>query len=335
MYRSNIASNIFAYSKNANSNDQDFPEAYTNKIKTISHVVDAKPFLMVFSYFEKSTRFITLFGVNTDISKVMGITRFDGLDFNGLSKERTSALVGYNLMEEHNWKIGDKIILVSSATQKEISLTIKGVFYGSSMSSYNVYANLKYLQDILDSQGRVSYVNIESEDPSFIPEISRKAEAMFRNYPVEIITITEKSFMGSIVDMIKAILIAFKLIGWIAIISTFLLVANCIAISIRERTTEIGVMRVLGFSKAKIASLVLAESIVVATAGGIAGAFFAYLLPTIYPITIPANVLLRVEPDASLVAYGFIISVLIGFLGGIFPVLNSLLIKPGDAIRGV
>jgi ABC-type antimicrobial peptide transport system permease subunit len=46
-------------------------------------------------------------------------------------------------------------------------------------------------------------------------------------------------------------------------------------------------------------------------------------------------VLLRVEPDASLVAYGFIISVLIGFLGGIFPVLNSLLIKPGDAIRGV
>jgi len=328
-------SNIFAYSKNANSNNQDFPESYTEKIKKISHVTDAKPFLMVFSYFEKATRFITLFGVNSDISKVMGITRFDGLDFNGLFQERTAALVGYNLMEERNWKIGDKIILVSSAAQKEISLTIKGYFHGSSNSSYHVYANLRYLQDILDSQGRVSYVNIESEDPSFIPEICRKAEAMFRNYPVEIIAITEKSFMDSIVDMIKAILIAFRLIGWIAIISTFLLVANCIAISIRERTTEIGVMRVLGFSKAKITILVLAESIVVATVGGIAGAFFAYLLPTIYPIIIPANLPLRVEPDASLVVYGFLISILIGLLGGVFPVLNSVLIKPGNAIRGV
>jgi putative ABC transport system permease protein len=141
--------------------------------------------------------------------------------------------------------------------------------------------------------------------------------------------------MDSIVDLIKAILIAFRLIGWITIISTFLLVANCIALSIRERTTEIGVMRVLGFSRAKILTLVLAESIVVAVGGGMAGALLAYLLPTILPITIPTNIPLRVEPDASLAAYAFLISLLIGCLGGIFSALNSVLMKPSNAIRGV
>jgi putative ABC transport system permease protein len=279
--------------------------------------------------------FITLFGVISDISEIIGITRIDGLDLDGLSQERTAALVGSYLMEEYNWKIGDRIILVSAGNQEKISLTIKGVVHGLSNASYHVYSNLRYLQDILGNQGRVSFLHIKAEDPSFVPEISRKAEALFRNHPVEIIAITEKSFMDSIVNLIKAILIAFRLIGWIAIISTFLLVANCIAISIRERTTEIGVMRVLGFSRAKILTLVLAESVVVAIGGGMAGALLAYLLPTILPITIPTNIPLRVEPDASLVIYASLISILIGCLGGIFSTLSSVLMKPSDAIRGV
>jgi len=58
-------------------------------------------------------------------------------------------------------------------------------------------------------------------------------------------------------------------------------------------------------------------------------------LPTILPITIPTNIPLRVEPDASLAAYAFLISLLIGCLGGIFSALNSVLMKPSNAIRGV
>ena len=141
--------------------------------------------------------------------------------------------------------------------------------------------------------------------------------------------------MDSIVGKIKAILIAFRLIGWIAIVSTFLLVANCIAISIRERTPEMGVFRVLGFSRVKILTLVLAESTVVALSGGMAGVLIAYLLPTIHHVTIPASIPLHVYPDSSLVAYGLFISVLIGILGGIFPSLSSVRMKPSDAIRGI
>jgi putative ABC transport system permease protein len=335
MYRSNIMNNIYAYSKSAHSSLIDFPESYNKKIKALPHVVDAHPCLMIFTYFEKSTMFITLFGVISDISEIIGITRIDGLDLDGLFQEKTAALVGSYLMEEYNWKIGDKIILVSAASQKEISLTIKGVVHGLSNASHHVYSNLRYLQDILDNQGRVSFIHIKAEDPSFVPEISRRTEALFRNNPVEIIAITEKSFMDSIVDLIKAILIAFRLIGWIAIISTFLLVANCIAISIRERTPEIGVMRVLGFSRTKILTLVLAESVVVAVGGGTAGALLAYLLPTILPITIPTNIPLRVEPDALLVAYAFLIAILIGCLGGVLSALKSVVMKPGNAIRGI
>jgi putative ABC transport system permease protein len=141
--------------------------------------------------------------------------------------------------------------------------------------------------------------------------------------------------MDSIVDKIKAILIAFRLIGCIALISTFLLVTNCIAISIRERTSELGVMRVLGFSRTKIMALVLAESAAVTFCGGMVGVLLAYLIPMFYHITIPATVPLHVYPDAHIALYGMIISMLIGLLGSAFPALHSVLMKPGEAIRSI
>jgi putative ABC transport system permease protein len=336
MYRPSIVNNILAYSKNFDLNHPDLPESYIDKIKALPHVADANPCLQVLTYFEKSTKTVNVWGIIPDkLNEIMDITRVDGLDLNGLSNEKTAALVGYYLMEEYNWKIGDRVILKSGALKEGIQFTIKGIVHGLSNTSYIVYLNSRYLQDILDSQGRVSFIYIKVDDPSFIPEICSKIESLFRNYTVEVTTITQRSFLDSIVDKIKAILIAFRLIAWIAIISTFLLVANCITISIRERTTEIGVLRVLGFSRAKISTLVLAESILVAACGGTAGALLAYLLPTIYHITIPATVPLHVYPNSSLVVYGLFISILIGFFGGIFPSLSSVLMKPSDAIRDI
>ena len=107
----------------------------------------------------------------------------------------------------------------------------------------------------MNNPGRLSWLSIKAEDASFMPEISQQIEAMFRNYPIEVTTVTEKSFMDSIVEQLKAILTAFRAIGLIVIISSLLLVANNMAISTRERTTEIGVMRALGFPRAKIIGL--------------------------------------------------------------------------------
>ncbi len=336
MYRPSIMNNILVTSKSYDGKWSDLPQSYIPKIKKLPHVVDANPCLQIFTYFEKPTKIINVWGVVPEkLDELMDITRIDGMGLDELSKEKTSALVGNYLMEEYNWKIGDKIILKSGLTQEDIPFTIRGVVHGLSNASYITYLNLDYIQDILDNQGRLTFIYIKAEDSSYLPEISRKVEEMFRNYPVEVFTITQKSFMDSIVDKIKAILIAFRLIGWIAIISTFLLVGNCIAISIRERTTEMGVFRVLGFSRIKVLALVLSESVGLALCGGAAGSLFAYLLPAMYHVSIPATIPLHVDPDISLVLYGIFISILIGFCGGIIPVLNSVLMKPGDAMRNI
>jgi len=336
MHRPSIANNIIAYSESYDVKHSDFPESYIATIKKMPHVLDANPCLQILTYFEQSTKVINVWGINpVKLGEIMDITRIDGIGLDALSRDTTAVLVGYYLMEEYQWKIGDRIILKSGSTWKEIPFTIKGVVHGLSNASYIVYANLPYLQDVINNQGRVSFTYIRVDDPSLIPQICKKLEEEFHNYPVEITTITQKSFMDSIVDKIKAILIAFRLIGCIAIISTFLLVTNCIAISIRERTSELGVMRVMGFSRTKILLLVLAESMVVTFSGGTVGVLLAFLIPMLYHIAIPATVPLHVYPDFHIALYGMAISVLIGFLGGIIPAFTCVRMKAGDAIRNI
>ncbi len=336
MYRPSIANNIIAYSESYDVKHHDFPESYIAKIKTLPHVLDANPCLQIITYFEQSTKVVNVWGINpAKLCEIMDITRIDGMGLHELSRDKSGVLVGYYLMEEYGWKIGDRIILKSGAGFKELAFTIRGIVHGLSNASYIVYANLGYLQDVLNNRGRVSFAYIKVDDPFLIPAMCRKLEELFHNYPVEITTITQKSFMDSIVDKIKAILIAFRLIGCIALISTFLLVTNCIAISIRERTSELGVMRVLGFSRTKLLTLVLAESVAVAFCGGMIGVLLAYFIPMFYHITIPATVPLHVYPDVHIALYGMTISMLVGILGTILPALHCVRMKPGEAIRSI
>jgi putative ABC transport system permease protein len=336
MYRPSIANNIIAYSESYDVKHNDFPESYIATIKTLPHVLDANPCLQVLTHFEQSTKVVNVWGINPrKLNEIMDITRIDGMGPDALPREKTAVLVGYYLMEEYKWNIGDRIILKTGTGLQEISFIIRGIVHGLSNASYIVYANLDYLQDVLNNRGRVSFTYIKVDDPFLIPQICKKLEDTFHNYPVEITTITQKSFMDSIVDKIKAILIAFRLIGCIAILSTFLLVTNCIALSIRERTSELGVMRVLGFSRSKIMALVTAESVAVTFGGGLAGVLLACVIPMMYHITIPATVPLHVYPDLQIACYGMIISLLIGFLGTIFPALHCVLMKPGNAIRSI
>jgi putative ABC transport system permease protein len=336
MCRPSIANNIIAYSESYDVKHNDLPESYITAIKKIPHVVDANPCLQVLTHFEQSTKIVNVWGINpAKLGEIMDITRVDGMNLSDLPREKSAALVGYYLMEEYHWKIGDRIILKSGTGVRDIPFTIRGGVHGLSNASYIVYANLDYLQDVLDNRGRVSFTYIKVDDPFLIPQICRQLEDTFHNYPVEITTITQKSFMDSIVDKIKAILIAFRLVGCMAIASTFLLVTNCIAISIRERTSELGVMRVLGFSRTKIVSLVLAEAIAVTAGGGFAGVLLACVIPRLYHITIPATVPLHVYPDLRIALYGILLSVLIGFFGTLLPALHCVRMKPGEAIRSI
>jgi len=337
IYSSNILLNINVMSTAYDLKNQNLPESYIKKMKSIPHVKAISPCLMIFTYFKESEEVINIWGVDlTNIKEFRNIGNISSATLSKLIEERTAALAGKNIMDRYAWNVGDKIILKSRLKNVEIPFTIREVMSDYGDAGNLIYINLRYAQDIIGSPGQLSWIALKAEDYKFIPEVSQKAETMFRNYPVEVFTYTEKSFMDSIIENLKAILFAFNIICWVTIISNFFLVFNSMTMSIQERVVEIGIMKVLGFSKSKILGFIITETVLVAGLGGMVGSYLAYLVLIIWRINIPTGTFpLKLIPNLNLVWYGILISILIGFLSGFFPAINGTRIKISDAMRKV
>ena len=117
------------------------------------------------------------------------------------------------------------------------------------------------------AKGMVGWYIVKIADPSQAQAMGAKFDDMFANSSAETKTTTEKGFVEGFakqVGDIGAIMIAIVA----AVLFTMLLVAaNTMAQSVRERTSEVGVLKTLGFSNAAILSLVLGESVLIAAPG--------------------------------------------------------------------
>jgi putative ABC transport system permease protein len=182
-----------------------------------------------------------------------------------------------------------------------------------------------------DGQGLVGWYVVKISDPSQAQQMGARFDAMFANSSAETKTTTEKGFVEGFakqVGDIGAIMIAIL----VAVLFTMLLVAaNTMAQSVRERTSEMGVLKTLGFSNASILALVLGESVLIAVLGGSLGLGVSWL---IVQQGDPTNGMLPIFilPNRDVVIGGVMIVVL-GLVAGALPAVNAMNLKITDALR--
>jgi putative ABC transport system permease protein len=163
---------------------------------------------------------------------------------------------------------------------------------------------------------------------------------MFENSDAPTKTMTEKQFQAQFMEMMGNIK---GLIRWISLVILFavtLIVANTVAMSARERVTEISVMRVLGFRRTHVLSFILSESVLMSLLGGIVGVVLAkfVIIPGMVkgmqttPMA-PFLINFRVTWQVLLAAFG--ISVGVGVLAGFVPAIRSSQVRIVDGLRQV
>jgi len=161
--------------------------------------------------------------------------------------------------------------------------------------------------------------------------VGERIDAMFANSPYETKTTTEKAFVqgfanqvGDIGAIMTAVLVA-------VFFTIMLVTGNTMAQSIRERTSELALLKTLGFSNGLIITLVLLESTAIAALGGAAGLGLAWLfvqggdptgglLPAFY---LPAGDL----------ALGVALVFALGAASGLLPAAQAMRLKIVDALR--
>jgi putative ABC transport system permease protein len=251
--------------------------------------------------------------------------------------DRQGAVVGVDLAKRFGWKIGDRIPIGGTIWQPKQGQTwefnIVGLYDGGSgVDKTQFFFRYDYLdENRRQGEGMVGWYIVKIADPDAAQQMGAKFDEMFANSSAETKTTTEKGFVEGFakqVGDIGAIMISIT----IAVLFTMILVAaNTMAQSVRERTSEVGVLKTLGFSSGSILVLVLSESVLIAAIGGGLGLLTAWAFVRQGDPTggmLPIFVL----PTRDLILGGVLV-VALGLLAGALPAMNAMNLKITDALR--
>jgi putative ABC transport system permease protein len=249
--------------------------------------------------------------------------------------------VGRQTADKFGWTIGDRVPIQGTIFRRPEGstweFTIRGIYDGDKPGVDETLFVFQY--DYFDEarvlgKGLVGWYIITIDDPDRAVEIAEAVDARFANSRYETKTSTEKAWVQSFADQIGDI---GKILRYVltAVFITILLVAfNTMAQSVRERTSELGVLKTLGFSNAALLFLVLGESMTLAVLGGFAGLGIGWALITLAGD--PSNGLLPqfyVRPLELLLGGLFVIA--LGLIAGVIPAIEAMRLRIVDALRKV
>ncbi len=193
-------------------------------------------------------------------------------------RDQAGCVVDSELAKKYGWKIGDRIVLKGTIFPVDLELTIRGIFTAP-QPSITLYFNQKYVEEaVAFAKGRPALSTFWPILPTTFPKIAATVDNMFRNSPEPTKTESEKAFQLSFINSLGNVKAFILSICFAVLFATLLVSANTMAMSIRERTREVAVLKTLGFTRQSILRLYVSEAVTVALTGGVLGCLLAVAL---------------------------------------------------------
>jgi len=238
-------------------------------------------------------------------------------------RDRQGVIVDSTLAKKYGWKLGDRLVLQGTIYPVNLDLNIRGIFT-SNPDNKSVYFNAKYVEEAVSwFKGRAGTFSILAATAADVSKVSTAIDDMFRNSPQPTKAESEKAFGLEFVAMmgnVKAFILSICLA---VVFATLLVSANTMAMSIRERTREVAVLKTLGFTRQTVLGMFVGEAVTLALLGGLVGTGIAYLL--VYLATHSPQFFsffpLKVTPGLWLVA--MLVAGFVGFLSAALPAYHA------------
>jgi putative ABC transport system permease protein len=249
--------------------------------------------------------------------------------------ERTACVVGRKLARTHNFELGSRISIVGDIFPVTLNFTVRAI-YDSERDNEGMFFHYNYLDEALPRGYKdiASTFVIRMANPADATRIAQDVDSQFRNAPIQTKTETERAFelaFLAFLGNVKAFLLA--IFG--AITFTILLVSgNTMAMAVRERVKEVGILKTIGFTQGRIFSLLLGESVFISLLGGAIGLGLTMVLCNVLrqmPSTFADMSRLTTPPWVLAVALS--IAVLIGLASSAIPAWSAARRNIIDAMR--
>jgi putative ABC transport system permease protein len=257
------------------------PAYYRDKIRAmpgVEHVVNQTWFGGIYKD-DKPENFFEQFGTDPEeFFDVYPEFKIPPDQLEAWKHDRAGCVVDSDLAKRHNWKIGDRINLKGTIFPVNPELTIRGIFTAPTPTD-SIYFNNTYIDEgYPEVKGHIGFFGVLADSPQDVPKVAREIDDEFRNSPRPTKTESERAFQLSWIATLGNVKAFILSICMAVVFATLLVSANTMAMSIRERTREVAVLKTLGFTRRAILGLFVSEAVILAFAGGLLGALAAFLL---------------------------------------------------------
>jgi putative ABC transport system permease protein len=254
-------------------------------------------------------------------------------------EDRTGCIVGDGLAKTYGFKVGDPLVLkvgIPTYGREDFPFTVRGIYKAGSnaVDNQTLMFHWKYADERAIVKGQVGWFVTEIANPDKAAQMATDIDRKFENTANETKTDTEKAFVSQFAAMFGNLDLLLGSIALAVVITTLFVAGNTMAMAVRERTTEIAVMRTLGYPARTIFFLVAGEGLLISIIGGVVGATLAWLI--VNPKTFGGGGFIPpFGVTGANVAVGLLLSALIGVLAGVIPAAMASRLKIVDALRRV
>ena len=255
--------------------------------------------------------------------------------------ELQAAIVGRKLAARFGWKLGDRITITGTIFNGSWDFIIRGIYHGRDRATdeTSMFFHWKLLDERLQAAGRGSVVGwwlIGVDDPSQNARVSQAIDDQFINSSAPTLTETEKEFNRSFISMMGTIITIIKMAAWIVIGIILLIMANTMTMAARERTTEYGVLKTVGFRALHLVSLIGGEALLVSFLGAAVGCAIAFALVSVVGTFIEMNMgqMFPVfELTPATVGQAIALAMIAGLVACAAPIARAVRLPIADALR--
>ena len=313
------------------------PGFYREKIRAIPGVVAVVPVSWFQGIYkdQKPENFFPRFGTDPDeFFKVFRDVEMPDDQLKAWQRDRQGVIVDDTLAKKYGWKLGDRIVIVGDIYPVTLELYVRGIFH-SNPDNKSVYFNAKYVEEAVSFfKGQAGTFSILAASPADVSKVASAIDDMFRNSPQPTKAESEKAFGLEFVAMLGNVKAFILSICSAVVFTTLLVSANTIAMSIRERTREVAVLKTLGFTKRGVLGLFVSEAVALALVGGLVGASLGGLMVFGFGHVVQLTFFpLRMTPEIWGLA--LLTSGLVGLLSAALPSYNASKINIVDGLRHI
>ncbi len=319
------------------------PLSYVHRIAKMDGVVSATQFSWYGGNYKNQQALFAQFGVEPEtVFDVFAEYEIPDDQLAAFKNDRRACVVDHRLAEQMQWKIGERIPLEGTIYPYDLDLTLVGIYQAPSNTG-SLFFNWNYLDEELKNSangfdGNAGMVYAKCENSDDVAGVCEEIDAMFANSENTTRTRTEAAFQRMFADMMGDVQAYIRYISLAVVVALAFVAATAMAMSMRERTTEVAVLKAIGFSKQRILALVLGESTIIAIIGGIfgvAGGLVALQMLS----SVPIAAMMFPIPVWSLGGpwlLGLVgLAACIGFASGIVPATLAARLSVVDGLRRV